>query len=406
MTRVAIVETDGSGGLIHFAYQMATALSDTGADVTLHTAPHYELRHLPHRFRVDARIAVWRTTDNEPAWARRLPHGLLRLRHIVRRVWRAARFVWAWELLTRRLLRERPDVVQFSIIRFPFQELFLRRLERAGLTLTQVCHEFEARESARRSRRLTRRMSRRLYTHFSAIFFLGDAVRDEFLAEFDVDRSVAHVIPHGDESLFVTLTDAGGNLRSRYGIPDAAPVVGFFGGLRPSKGIDDLIDAFAYVRDEVPDARLIVAGLPTADVDPAEFVDRAHALGIGDAVTIDARYLPLEEVGPFVRSADVIALPYRSGTASGALQVAYAFGRPVVATTVGSVAEAIVHGETGLVVRPQDLQALARALIKVLADRAEALRMGEAGRDLAASRHAWGPIADRVMGVLERVGGR
>jgi glycosyltransferase involved in cell wall biosynthesis len=388
MTQIALVETDGAGGLIHFAYQMATALTEAGDSFT-----------------VDATVPLWNATAIEPSWVARLPRPVAALRHRLRRVWRAVRFTWAWERLTRRLLRDRPDVVQFSIIRFAFQERYLRRLRDAGITLTQVCHEFEPRESGRLARLLSRRLGGHVYDHFSAIFFLGDAVRQEFLETFPVPAHLTHVIPHGDESLFLRMADRGGDFRADYAIAAGVPVVGFFGGLRPSKGLNDLIDAFAVVHEELPECHLVIAGLPTPDIDPNDLEERAVRLGLGTAVTIDARYLAIEEVGPLVRTADVIALPYRTGTASGALQVAYAFERPVVASDTGSVAEAVVDGVTGLVVPPANPDALARALVKILSDRAEAHAMGIAGRRHAAEHHAWEPIARTVLAVSETARG-
>ncbi len=397
--KIMLVETDATGGLVHFAYQMATALTATGANVTLVTARHYELEALPHTFTVDASLRLWDATAAEPAWVARLPSPLRAIRHKVRRVRRAIRYVATWEQLTRRILKARPDVVQFSIIRFPFQVWFLRRIRRAGITVTQVCHEFEHREDGGLWRSINRRLSRDLYREFDAIFFLGHRVRDEFHDHFPVDRATTHVIPHGDESLFLGAVDGGGDLRRAYGLDPEAPVAVFFGGLRPSKGIEDLVAAFAAVVAELPDANLVIAGLPTADVDPDDFRRHAASLGIGDAVTVDDRYLPIEDVGRLVRTGDVVVLPYRSGTASGALQVAYAFERPVITTSVGSVSEAVVNGETGFVVPPSDRDALARATIKVLADRAEARRMGSNGRAHAAKHHGWTPIAQQVLQV-------
>ena len=104
--RIFLVETDGIGGMVHYIYQMATALADAGAEVTLLTSPHYELAHLPHRFAVDRRIRLWPNVEEHVE-----PHGALRrlghqARHKVRRLGRAVRFAWEWERLTRFLIRE------------------------------------------------------------------------------------------------------------------------------------------------------------------------------------------------------------------------------------------------------------------------------------------------------------
>lgn len=400
--RVFVVETDGAGGMIHYAYQLCGALAEAGAEVTLVTSRHYELGRLPHTFAVEPRLRLWPNIGAAPHPAGRLRTTLRHLGHRVRRGWRAVRFALEWQRLTRYLLRQRPDVVQFAIIRFPFQEVFLRRLRRAGLYLAQVCHEYEFREARHPLiRNLTARWARRVYPSFAAVFLHSEADRQRFLGLYPVASERTHLIPHGNEFLFPRLVDPGGDLRARYGLPSSLPVALFFGGLRPSKGIPDLLEAFALVRAEV-DAHLVVAGYPTYDLEGAALEAKARHLGIADRVTVDARYLALEEVGPLLRTATVAVLPYRSATASGALQVAYAFGRPVVATTVGGLSEAVDDGITGLLVPPADPPALARALIKLLADPDEAKRMGAAARAAAEAQYSWDPIAATILGVYRR----
>jgi glycosyltransferase involved in cell wall biosynthesis len=404
--RVFVVETDGAGGMIHYAYQLCTALAGGGAEVTLVTSRHYELSHLPHSFTVAPILRLWPNIEPPPAPAGRGRLALRRLGHKARRGRRALRLAVEWARLTRYLLAERPDVVQFAIIRFPFLEFFLRRLRRGGLALAQVCHEYEFRESRHALiRRLSARWARRVYPSFSAIFLHGEADRDRFLSLYPVDRERTHLIAHGNEFLFPRLMDPGGDLRERYHLPAGRPVALFFGGLRPSKGIPDLLEAFALARAEV-EASLVIAGYPAYGVDAAGLEAEARRLGIADSVIVDARYLALEEIGPLLRTATVAVLPYRSATASGALQVAYAFGRPVVATSVGGLPDAVDDGVTGLLVPPADPPALARALVKLLSDPDEALRMGAAGRAAAEVRYSWDPIAAAILGVYQQEGER
>ena len=402
--RVFVVETDGVGGMIHYAYQLCTALAAEGAEVTLVTSRHYELGHLPHTFAVDPRLRLWPNIEPTPPPVGPLGRTLRRLGHKARRGWRALRLAGEWARLTRYLLAERPDVVQFAIIRFPFQEVFLRRLRRRGLYLSQVCHEYEFRESRHAlTRWLTARWARRVYPSFSAVFLHGEADRERFLSLYPIERPRTHLIPHGNEFFFPRLVDPGGDLRARYGIPPGRPVALFFGGLRPSKGIPDLLEAFALARAEV-DATLVVAGYPAYGIDAAGLQAEARRLGIADSVVIDARYLAMEEIGPLLRTATVAVLPYRNATASGALQVAYAFGRPVIATEVGGLPDAVEDGATGLLVPPADPPALARALVKLLSDPDEAQRMGALGRAAAEARYSWEPIAAAILGVYQQEG--
>jgi glycosyltransferase involved in cell wall biosynthesis len=393
--RVFVVEPDGAGGLIHYAHQLCETLQGAGAEVTLLTGQHYELADVPASFEVRPELRLW------PAIEPPLTGRLAGLRHRIRRVGRGIRLFREWWRLTSIVISERPDVAQFSIIRFPFLGLFLWRIRRAGIVTTQICHEYELRDATGPVRRAVRALSRRIIRSFTAVFAHGESQRRAVIATTGAAPERVHAIPHGDEGLLVRMADAGGDLRERHGIPADRPVVVFFGGLRPSKGLPDLIEAMAGVTAEV-DAHLLIAGHPEG-VDPAALRTQAVRFGVAHRTTVDARYLPFGDIGPLMRTATAVALPYRSATASGILQTAYAFGRPVVATAVGALAEDVVHGETGLLVPPGDTAALARALVKVLSDPAESLAMGEAARRHA-SDFGWGPIAARILEVYEGLG--
>jgi glycosyltransferase involved in cell wall biosynthesis len=394
-TQIVLVEPDGYGGLAHFAYQLANALADAGADVTLLTSRHYELAHWPHRCHLSASLPMWRNVrlGSPPGW---IPPSVLAAGRRIRRVTRAIRLVIVWAQMTRRLLRERPDVVQFSEIRFPVLGVFLRCLTRAGVVLTQVCHEYEPRDSGPISRALVRHSSRWVYQSFSMIFLVGNGVREAFLATFPIDPARTQAIALG-ESFSLATGAAAGDLRRHYGIAPADPVALFFGGLRPSKGIEDLVRAFEGVVRAVPTAKLLIVGSPQAGVRPEAYVDLAREAGVRGSVVVDARYVPIDQVGRLVRTADVLVLPYRSATSSAVLQVAYAFRRPVVVTAVGALAEAVEDGVTGLVVPPGDGFSLTAALVRLLSDKTLAESMGTEGRQWSARRHAWPDIARQVL---------
>jgi glycosyltransferase involved in cell wall biosynthesis len=397
MTQIVVVESEGLGGLVHWAYQICNALADAGADVTLLTSRHYELRRLPHNFRVEPTLAMWPNVASESAWVGRLPRAVRSLRHRIRRGVRGIRLMIVWAQLTRRLLRQRPEVVQFSLIRFPILALFLHRLRRAGLTLTLICHEPLPRDVGPMTRAMTRLLSYAVYGAFAHIFFLGETVRAEFLRTFAVDPARTSVIAHGNAAMFRQVDSGPGDLRQHYRLPRGAPVALFFGGLRRSKGLKHLIACFADVARQVADARLLVVGWPQAGVPLQQYSDLANDLGVGSAVIIDPRYVPIEEVGRLVRTANVVVLPYESGTASGVLQVAHAFERPVIVTQVGSVHEAVSDGVTGLVVPAGDRCALTQAMVKLLIDKCLAEAMGIEGAQVAAQRWGWPTIARQVL---------
>ena len=201
------------------------------------------------------------------------------------------------------------------------------------------------------------------------MFFHAKENCEKFLTLFPfVQHEKTHVIPHGNSGwllkYFPQLYDWD-VIRQRYGLKTGQPVVLFFGLLSPSKGIDDLIEAFALVR-QTCDAKLLIAGYPTKHINLDELKEKISELRLTEHVILDPRYIPLEEVGTLMGLATVVVYPYRSSTQSGALQVAYTFGRPVIATAVGGLPEAVEEGRSGFLVQAQSPHELAEKIITLV----------------------------------------
>ena len=406
--RLVLVEPNGSGGLIHYTYQLCTALADEGVDVTLITGKEYELAHLPHNFHVNTMLDLWSLfdpqavqQDHRNSWQRRWH----KLRWTARRGQRAVRLLSAWVGLTRYLTELQPDIVQFSKISFPFEAIFLAQMRRRGLLLTQICHEFEQRENQRGLlSSLSVRAYANIYKNFSAIFFHANENCEKFLSLYPfVDSKRTHIIPHGNSGWLLKYFPQDRDwsaLRQRYGLKPGQPVIVFFGLLAPSKGIQDLLDAFALVRKS-SNAKLLIAGYPTKYFDMEELKQKIVDLELTDHVVLDTRYIPLDDVGGLMGLATVAVYPYRSSTQSGALQVAYTFGRPVVATAVGGLPEAVEHGRSGFLVPTNSPLELAESILKLVTNHELAKVMGEYSRHLSETRFSWKTVAQKIVKVYE-----
>jgi glycosyltransferase involved in cell wall biosynthesis len=407
--KLFVVEPLGGGGMIHYAYQLCTALANQGADVTLVTAQDYELDSFPHNFTVVKQMRLWQLFDpssNKPPTS--TPARIWRKIHwTARRGLRAMQLIIEWVRLTNYLLKQQPDLIQFGKINFPFEAFFLARLQKRGLVLSQICHEFELRErSGSPLTQLANQLYTGVYKNFSAIFFHGESNRQRFLSLFPTPQERTHIIPHGNESIFPPPTNieaAKEALKQRYGLNGSnEPVVLFFGTLTPSKGLPDLIHAFAQVRKQSR-ARLLVAGFPTKHIDMNQLRATVAELGLSEVVTFDSRYIPIEDVAPLMELATVVVYPYHNSTQSGALQVAYTFGRPVIATNVGGLPEAVDDGQSGFLVPPQSPPDLAAAMLKIINNPQLAAEMGAYARHLSETRYSWRPIADEILTVYREL---
>jgi glycosyltransferase involved in cell wall biosynthesis len=154
------------------------------------------------------------------------------------------------------------------------------------------------------------------------------------------------------------------------------PIVGAVGRLAFQKGFDVLIRAMR----EVDNATLVLIG---DGADRTELQTLARQVGVADR-TIWAGWS--EDARSHVRSFDVFVLPSRFEGFPLAVLEALLAEKPVVATDVGSVGEAVITGETGVLVPPDDAGALAAAIRQLLADDQLQRRMGVRGRQLVLSR--------------------
>ncbi|HEY1013302.1 MAG TPA: glycosyltransferase [Herpetosiphonaceae bacterium] len=186
-------------------------------------------------------------------------------------------------------------------------------------------------------------------------------------------------------------------LRRELGLPDDRPIVLFFGFVRPYKGLEYLIQALQYVRQR-QDVHLLVVGEFWSSPD---FYQRyADEYGVGDMVTYVNRYVPNEELGAYFALTEVVILPYISATQSAVVQLAFGFGKPVITTRVGGLHEVVRDGETGLIVPPQDDQALAGAIVRFFA---EDLGPGLTA-NVAAEREQQVFSWEKLVGIIEDVG--
>lgn len=158
------------------------------------------------------------------------------------------------------------------------------------------------------------------------------------------------------------------------GVPAGAAVVGNVAALTDHKDHRTLLAAMAIVRHAVPEVRLLIAGDGELRRD---LEARAQQLGLAEAVVFAGFRTDLDRLIP---AFTVFCLSSQLEGLGTSLLDAMAFGRPVVATAAGGIPEAVVDGVTGRLVPPRDAQALAEALIELLADEPRRTEMGRAGR--------------------------
>lgn len=156
--------------------------------------------------------------------------------------------------------------------------------------------------------------------------------------------------------------------------PDEPPHVLFVGRLSEEKGVPELLEATGGL------ARVIVGDGPLRD-------------GIPEAVG----FVPPSELGRYYERAAVVVCPSRREGYGVVAREAMAYGRPVVASAVGGLPDAVEDGVTGLLVPPRDTGQLRAAIERLLADAELRRRLGQAARERAVERLSWGAATSATI---------
>ena len=192
-------------------------------------------------------------------------------------------------------------------------------------------------------------------------------------------------------------------MRRALNLAKTQPVVGIVGQLTPRKGQLELIEGFAHVAREVPDAVLLIVGeaLFNRDQEYAEDLKRTVAsLGLTDRV----RFLgPRDDVPKLMQGLDVLVINSHEEPFALTVLEGLASGTAVLATSVGGTPEMILHAENGWLVKRRDHDDLVSGLLTLLRDEPLRRQMGSRGRGDAIARFSIDRFMTEVLALYHAV---
>lgn len=202
-------------------------------------------------------------------------------------------------------------------------------------------------------------------------------------------RDPGQLLQVSDQQLMAT--------RASLGTRRKGAVVLNVGRLLKSKGQRELIEAMATLGSDWPDASLLIAG---EGDDRHELERRVNRLGVTGQVSLLGTR---SDIPALLHLADVFAFPSHYEGHGGALVEAMFAGRPIIASDIPVLQESITHGQTGLLVPPENSQALAKGILWLLENPDEARQMGLRAREKALRCFDIGKIAAQHEELYEQV---
>ncbi len=225
-----------------------------------------------------------------------------------------------------------------------------------------------------------------------------EAIKADLVTQGIPAEKIEVVYSGTDTDRFDPAGATGTRVRAELDVPTGAALITQIG-VREPKGNDDALRAFARIRAARPDARLLLVGAQPAARRSLEAISRA--LGLGPAVTI---WGYRDDIPEILAASDASVDASHAGLGiTGSLRESLAMEIPVVATDAIGNPELVRHGQTGLLVPPRDPDALAAAVLRLLADPAWAKAVGRAGRQWVAERFSTRVKVDRLEALYGRV---
>lgn len=242
---------------------------------------------------------------------------------------------------------------------------------------------------------------KRLYDALGGRAVLDEACRLHAISDVEAaqyreagaDPARIAVIPNGIFPAEYAALPDGTAFCQQLGISGGAPLVLFLSRLHPIKGVTFLLDAFARLRERLPDAVLALVGPDDGAGESAQ--RRAASLGLGESVRFVWGMAGAAKFDAY-RAADAYVLPSRFDVFSIGLVEAMAAGAPVVVSRGCALAGEVAQREVGSVVDYGDVAGLSEALHAVLTGPGEARRRAERAREWVLAAYDWERIVTQV----------
>lgn len=373
--RILIVTRDFPpyhGGVAQVAYGLADALHGMGHDIEVHCTYRPGLSPPPHEF----------------------PFPLSYVAERPGRAGEHATFGRALADYRRRGgLPDRVIAVHWKAVRGTSG-----RLRRWGVPLHLVLHALEITEPTPWLKRLVKR---RVFRRADQVVSVSRFTADEVVRRFGVPAERVHVIHPGVDLDVYRPGEPAEGFRERYGIAKNK-VLATVARVIERKGHDMVVRAMPRVLERHPDAQYVICG---REFEPFATALRAEVddLGLNDVVRF-LGHVPAEDVPEVHRACTLSVMPSRVIADRGDTEgfgITYleagACGKPVIGGDQAGVVDAIVHEETGLLVNPNDPDAVADAILRLLDDPDEAQAFGRAGLRRARETFGWTAIARQYL---------
>ncbi|MDH4185419.1 MAG: glycosyltransferase family 4 protein [Nitrospira sp.] len=289
----------------------------------------------------------------------------------------------------------KPDVIYYRWMGSPHPLLLARMI---GAQCVCEVNGEPVPEWPETNRAFMRRLKHQLASHVlrrcDRVVVLTEGLRDLMVGRYGVAATRVAILPSGTDTALFAPQDTV-DCRRRVGLELDRDYIGFVGSFYRYQGLHCLLDAMAIVHRMMPSVHLLLVGDGEAAFELEQQADR---LNLNPSITWVGR-IPYREVPAWIGAMTICVAPFRGdrGETSPVKIFDYlACGRPVIASAITSVSSTFVDGAGVELVRPDDPDALAQAMLALLRDQGMQARMAAEGRRFVEQGFCWMDLTDRL----------
>lgn len=304
----------------------------------------------------------------------------------------------SWDRIIKYCLQNKIELVHVQWYTFsPFDYLYHNKLRKFGIKVVTTIHDL----LPFNTRFYDLFFHKRIYAKANMVISQARMNQSRLVQEFGVGEDKIVYIPHGH---FMDYAEAATKEESRAALelPANKKIILFFGQIKKVKGLDVLIKALKKVTDRHEDILCVIAGKVWQD-DFSTYQKLIDENNLENYIRTDVKFIADSDIKYYFNAADIVALPYRQIYQSGVVLLAYAYEKPIVATTEGEFITVVKDKETGLLVESGNDDALAEAINWYLEHPEQADAFGKAGREDLIVRLSWKTIAEDVKKIYQNL---
>jgi glycosyltransferase involved in cell wall biosynthesis len=294
--------------------------------------------------------------------------------------------------------KEKYDIVHFQFFRRRrIESLYFRLLKFLRIKLAYTVHDISPLDESK----LDHLFNLLVYKTADILVVHSESNKRELAKQIKFIEEKINVMPHGDFDNYIpdkTLSKS--EARNIFGLSEQQNVILFFGAIKEYKGLDILSNSIPLASMKINNLALIIAG-EAGDADTKEIVSKCNDIlsNLTSKVSIifHDKFIPVTEVAKYFIASDIVVLPYRRVTHSGIPHLAYAFGKPIMASNVGDFDEIIEEGKSGFLLNTNTPEHLAEKIIKAFSDKSKLEAMGDYVRNLYTTKYTWKDSAEALI---------